>query len=954
MPRRALRFSGSERSLEADSLLFRSAAAHGLWLVAMDMSESEGELDFAADAVSQAGGPTPKKAKNRRAAEEVECSPTPATGQGQHARPVKAASPSAAMNFTCTLCRKTHEAADKVPGFLWGRQCKRAYDSLRRLAVKQKEMDWWADVKEAPKKMKALVTDFLRMFPVAPGRGQSRARGFKLSEYKEYMRSTTEVERRAAGKMMWEEEYYEFAKSTAGGGYTAVQAKEKWQKMAAEDSGVLRCMDGPEHSPIMLRIQTGIYISNINKFGIEKELSMSNGPTKNPNEADIAAGRHNVFSGHDMVGGVEVGDLGAIARNMVAAGAGDKGDAASSFTGTFNHEGITDVNLRQHFMKKALTDRSTPDGKKRKREDCEEAPNEESEESDGPEEERRSALAAPRKKLKATAYFDKTRVNAKNTSTWMLFCQELESSAKACLDQLRSYEKRLSTGDDSCKAVFQPTLQVVTDKIGPLEMVLEDSDAKLLATLAKYDKESQTAPIEKYRNLKTIADLRKQGEEKYKACGSQSDVKEASKELLAHKQAMQQLVNVCKGVVTDAKRAVSGRQRLAQLEKKLDGKETHAQSSAAHGKTNASVFWDTFGEQGMSVLAVKDPMSEHDRFTMDLTKPLLVSSVEWCKQASKDNSALAVMADSFKNKFHKWAAKTHELRGGARIKDETQSQVCESNLIKALGSALIIRPDTGASECQELIAALAPSFFALSSGEVFSSSETESLACLRIAKDGTRVTVCAPMEHVLKFMKSEAEGPGEQNDCFFSPDAIKEYFLNMSREKIERYLKKKHEAYHATVGPSDMLYMPAGFVLAEMVMNKVPVIGYRMSILSPVADTTIQAMRLHKDLGGNKTVADHVIRLMSDSKAEAEAQAQALAVAAPQLKDLGAEADAAAVAEGEPAAEDLEEPEAGEQPVASAAAAAEAEAQADAAAKASEAAAEASGAAAAAEKKAEK
>ena len=122
MPRRALRFSGSERSLEADSLLFRSAAAHGLWLVAMDMSESEGELDFAADAVSQAGGPTPKKAKNRRAAEEVECSPTPATGQGQHARPVKAASPSAAMNFTCTLCRKTHEAADKVPGFLWGRQ----------------------------------------------------------------------------------------------------------------------------------------------------------------------------------------------------------------------------------------------------------------------------------------------------------------------------------------------------------------------------------------------------------------------------------------------------------------------------------------------------------------------------------------------------------------------------------------------------------------------------------------------------------------------------------------------------------------------------------------------------------------------------------------------------------------------------------------------------------------
>eukprot|EP00974_Lingulodinium_polyedra_P030255 2912345-Lingulodinium_polyedra.AAC.1 len=272
---------------------------------------------------------------------------------------------------------------------------------------------------------------------------------------------------------MWEEEYYEFAKSTQGGGHTAAQAKEKWLKMAAEGSGVLRCMDGPEHSPLMLRIQTGIYVDNINSFAVEKELSMSNGPMKKASEADLAAGRQKVFSGHDMVGCMEVGDLGGIAKNMLAAGSGDKGDSASSFTGAFNHEGITDVNLRQHFMKQDLPSSSPADGKKRKRDDSDDGEaddgHDEGCEAHHEEEDEEDARRLTPKK-KATAYFDKSRINAKSVSTWMISCQELETSAKACLEELKNYEKKLSAGDDSTKAVFQPTAQVVTDKIAPLDM----------------------------------------------------------------------------------------------------------------------------------------------------------------------------------------------------------------------------------------------------------------------------------------------------------------------------------------------------------------------------------------------------------------------------------------------------------------------------------------------------
>eukprot|EP00974_Lingulodinium_polyedra_P015922 1545617-Lingulodinium_polyedra.AAC.1 len=81
---------------------------------------SDSDDDLAADASSQVGGPTPKKAKQES---EDAASTGTASGKaadGKRAKPGKAASPLEAP-FTCTLCRKTHETWDKVPGFQWGR-----------------------------------------------------------------------------------------------------------------------------------------------------------------------------------------------------------------------------------------------------------------------------------------------------------------------------------------------------------------------------------------------------------------------------------------------------------------------------------------------------------------------------------------------------------------------------------------------------------------------------------------------------------------------------------------------------------------------------------------------------------------------------------------------------------------------------------------------------------------
>ncbi len=82
------------------------------------------------------------------------------------------------------------------------------------------------------------------------------------------------------------------AMSTPGGRMSRVDAKKQWDEWATQDSGVLRCEDGPRHAPLMLRVRTGIFIDDGNTFAMGKEFSTSNGPMKNPTAADVRAPIH--------------------------------------------------------------------------------------------------------------------------------------------------------------------------------------------------------------------------------------------------------------------------------------------------------------------------------------------------------------------------------------------------------------------------------------------------------------------------------------------------------------------------------------------------------------------------------------------------------------------------------------------------------------------------------------
>ena len=73
----------------------------------------------------------------------------------------------ATSTFKCGICQRKRPLDEKVSGFTWDRECKRACDFLSRMAKKQGIESWWEEVKADLKKLKRTVTEYSRIFPAS-------------------------------------------------------------------------------------------------------------------------------------------------------------------------------------------------------------------------------------------------------------------------------------------------------------------------------------------------------------------------------------------------------------------------------------------------------------------------------------------------------------------------------------------------------------------------------------------------------------------------------------------------------------------------------------------------------------------------------------------------------------------------------------------------------------------
>ena len=154
----------------------------------------------------------------------------------------------------------------------------------------------WTETRSDTVKTKHMIDNYINVVgeDAAIGRqkpGRKPPCPWRIVEYFKTTFQKTEVVRDSQGKMMWEEEYYEFAQTAAGHKLGDAQARKNWaewkrQKDEHTDSLVWDLL-GPERAPLQLWVHTGKFLTYRDTQGESNRVERSGKQLKKATQEDI-------------------------------------------------------------------------------------------------------------------------------------------------------------------------------------------------------------------------------------------------------------------------------------------------------------------------------------------------------------------------------------------------------------------------------------------------------------------------------------------------------------------------------------------------------------------------------------------------------------------------------------------------------------------------------------------
>ena len=802
----------------------------------------------------------------------------------------------AAATFECTLCHRNQPIACRVPGHHWDRECKRAYDALRRLAVKQKEMGWWEALRSDPKQMKKALFDYMKQCPSGTGRGKLRAqKPYKITELKERLTSRTTLERQDIGQMMWEEQYYRWAESVEGGLQSRDTAQTKWAAWSEESSGVVRDRLGPQQKPLRLRVIVRTEINTINAIDMERTLERSQGAVRNASEQQTAQMREQAMRGHDSIMGMHTEDIQSVAENMVgASGCGGNSDGmlrGLGGTGAFDYEGISNIDLRQNIIRESPAEKRARE-KGEKEAGKEGAASTDSEDGGAKEQ-------TPTKKAKKAQFFKRDQVTAAKATAFGNTINSNMQDAKildASLEEAIQAHSQTGANFDAMKLTLE-FARGIRQALGVV-FVEESSTAESLNTFLDIFKQqdgqppSKPPPIQKIMDLEVAAALRIRGQAMYKSCMSQAEVKEAGQKLKAPMSAIQELITVAAAALMDIKRAKDGSQRLSKLQKKLGNGPS--QSAAAAGTDNKveAQMWELMASQATPIPTYPYPLGNHDKMTIDYAKPFILTGCGFSADGVKGEEAYGLQNTWFKGKFESFKQRTGKTRGGRAVKDETLRDLLTTKFSEVFRETWTSPLNEAAKGHAELVTATSMQHFGIAPNLDIFSTELEKFATLRIAAEGGRSVVMADFCQIAHYMVRESVVPDESA---ITIERMLTFLQTMTEPTLKAFTEDgSRSLWFATLGPHDMLYTPAGFGLGLQTQRQ-QVLGYTMGVVVKTEQAKRAFNYMHKlnvdgDKGRMKCMAELIEAMpMPTSPPTAEAAAPVVAggsaAAAPVAAD---------------------------------------------------------------------
>eukprot|EP00959_Pyramimonas_sp_CCMP1952_P276372 5777124-Pyramimonas_sp.AAC.1 len=141
-------------------------------------------------------------------------------------------------------------------------------------------------------------------------RGPKSARTPSLAAILEYEDNKSGVESNIQGKMMWEEEFYDHAKTAAGGKMSPKQAQAQWldwsNKYENNPDDIIWDKDGPEPSPLQFWVKVGKFVNLTNKHEVGRRMEKTLVTNKKATQDDVAKMKKIARNGPDELEGMGV------------------------------------------------------------------------------------------------------------------------------------------------------------------------------------------------------------------------------------------------------------------------------------------------------------------------------------------------------------------------------------------------------------------------------------------------------------------------------------------------------------------------------------------------------------------------------------------------------------------------------------------------------------------------
>ncbi|CAK9001116.1 unnamed protein product [Durusdinium trenchii] len=206
--------------------------------------------------------------------------------------------------------------------------------------------------------------------------------------------------------------------------------------------------------------------------------------------------------------------------------------------------------------------------------------------------------------------------------------------------------------------------------------------------------------------------------------------------------------------------------------------------------------------------------------SFDMSKPFSLDCSSWVSELMKDGAKCRQCVDSFRDSFNDARKKSKGARVSKAVEDSEVLAALQSKVDDLfLKSGRVVARDSMTKQLQD---ALQVSLFGIDASYDKVSGEFLGCAVARLSVEGTRTVVMTEVLQLQGFMQRKGIAG------LITLAKMSAFFRAMNVAMIQDY-QKECVLWSCTMGPGDFLYVPYGFVQAELVQQ--PTVGVRVPLV---------------------------------------------------------------------------------------------------------------------------